>query len=144
MRIFVFTLVVQQMLCLSPTVRVHKVDKLIMEIFKAPKIEHKDKLLETINEFIQVITNTTKELKDLNENVFNMSKPIYDKGWPDFIRYSMRNPGLHDMRIIFKWTIGQMKDFRSLLHRCMFVWVKFLEAYFEHLDDDDIPTDPPF
>lgn len=144
MRIFVFILVVQQMLCWSPTVRVNKLDKLIMEIFKAPKIEHKDKLLKTINEFIQAITNTTKELNDLNEEVFNMSTPIYDKGWPDFICYSMRNPQLHDVRVIFKWTIGQMKDFRSLLHRCMFVWVKFLEAYFSHLDDDDIPTDPPF
>ena len=71
-----------------------------------------------------------------------MSTPIYDKGWPDFICYSMRNPELNDMRVTFKWSIGKMKDFKSLLHRCMFVWVKFLEAYFDNLDDD-IPTDSP-
>lgn len=142
LRLFVFMFVVQQMLCWSPSVRIFKFDRLIMDIFKTPKIENKEKLLNTINKFIQVITNTTKELKDLNEDVFNMSKPIYDKGWPDFICYSMQYPELHDMRVIFKWTIGQMKDFKSLLHRCMFVWVKFLEAYFDNLDDD-IPTDAP-
>lgn len=131
--------VVQQMLCWSPSVRVFKFDKQIMEIFKAPKVEQKEKLLEAIKNFIQVITNTTRELKEYNEYIFNMSTPIYDMGWPEFICYSISNPELHDMRVIFKWTIGQMKDFRFLLHRCMFVWIKFLEAYFDNLGDD-IPT----
>lgn len=114
--------------CWSPTEKLNKYDKIIMQIFNKPKEKDKTKLLESLLSFIKTIITATKELQ-VNDNIFEDCRKIYkQKDWMDFLYFEWGNKLTKTFKRKLNFTEVEYKEYKALMRNSAAAWMQFLDA----------------
>lgn len=140
MRFLIFLIIVQNTASLLYVLDIIHYENIINNILNRPEIKQGEKLLRTIQSYMSLLNNITKDLKRFNKDVFKGCKILFDKGWPDFLKKNIENKTIHDFKEILKLNSEQVTSIEVMFQECAALYFQFLVSYFEVSDSINSST----